>query len=63
MSGGEGVKSQREPFVSTYAPGQNIIEDQPANPSLLTSNELDYDNLLLLWQKFNSDYVSKYIAT
>ena len=63
VSGGEGIKSQRKPFVSYYASGQNIIEDKPANPSLLTSNDLDYDNLLLLWQKFNSEYVSKYIAT
>ncbi|HFG1940823.1 TPA: hypothetical protein ACGF6E_003639, partial [Vibrio cholerae] len=63
VSGGEGIKLQREPFISTYVSGQKIIEDNPAKPSLLTSNDLDYDNLLLLWQKFNSEYVSKYIAT
>ncbi|MGD1396503.1 hypothetical protein ACP6IB_26875 [Vibrio harveyi] len=63
VSGGEGIKSQREPFLSIYASDQNIIEDQSAVTSLLTSNDLDYDNLLLLWQKFNNEYVSKHIAT
>jgi hypothetical protein len=63
VTGGEGLKLQREPFIAVYSEGQNIFQDQPEQPSQLTTGDLDYDNLLLVWQKFNSLYVAQYIAT
>ncbi|MEZ9924862.1 hypothetical protein AB4365_12540 [Vibrio breoganii] len=63
ISGGEGIKLQREPFISTYTSDQNIIEDEPNNPGALNSDDLDYAKLLLLWQKFNKHYIDEFIAT
>lgn len=62
ISGGEGIKLQREPFIATYSSEQNIIQDEPKNPGVLSSDDLDYDNLSILWQKFNKEYVDEYIA-
>jgi len=63
VTGGEGLKLQREPFIAVYPDRQNIFQDQPEQPSQLTTGDLDYDNLLLVWQKFNSLYVDQHIAT
>jgi hypothetical protein len=63
VMGGEGIKLQREPFVAIYSKGRVMLQDQPDEPSQLTNGDLDYDNLLPLWQKFNSRYVAQYIAT
>lgn len=63
VSGGDGIKLQREPFISIYSQGQNIFQDQPVKVSLLAPDDLDYDNLLLLWQKFNNIYAPEHIGT
>jgi hypothetical protein len=63
LSGAEGIKSQWESFIPEWSDGQNFLNEEPAIPSKLNRNDLDYDKLLLLWQKFNNDYVNKYIAT
>lgn len=62
-SGAEVIKSQWEPFIPKWSDGQNFLNEEPAIPSKLNRNDLYYDKLLLLWQKFNNDYVNKYIAT
>ena len=63
VTGGEGLKLQREPFIPFYSKEQNILQEQPSKRAELNSDELDYDNLLKLWQKFNNEYVAEYIAT
>lgn len=63
ISGGEGIKLQRELFIATYSSDQNIIRDKPSNPGALSSVDLDYDNLFILWQKFNKEYIDEFIAT
>lgn len=63
VTGGEGIKQQREPFIAVYSEGQDIFQEQADEPSQLTNSDLDYDNLLQLWKKFNDLYVEQYIAT
>jgi len=63
VTGGEGIKLQREAFVPACSEGLNILKNQPGKPALLNSDDLDYDNLLKLWMKFNGINVAEYIAT
>lgn len=63
VTGAEGIKQQREPFIAKYSEGQDLFQEQADNPSQLTNSDLDYDNILQLWKKFNNLYVEHYIAT
>ena len=62
ISGAEGIKLQWEPFVPHYSCEQKILEEEPENSSKLTRRDLDYGNLLLVWKKFNKDYVNQCIT-
>lgn len=63
ISGGEGIKLQREPFLDLYTRDQNILQDEPNTPAILNSDDLSYENFQLLWQKFNNEYIKEFIAT
>jgi len=63
VTGGEGIKQQREPFIAVHSGKLDIFQGQADEPSQLITSDLDYDNLLQLWQKFNNLYVEHYIAT
>lgn len=54
------IKEQRKPFHNTLS-----FSDQLSgkSDSKLSSSDLDYDGLLKLWQKINTEYISKHIKT
>ncbi|GAB6147340.1 HEPN domain-containing protein [Desulfocicer niacini] len=54
------IKEQRKPFVNSLS-----ITDQLSGKSnsKLNRNDLDYDSLLKLWKKINTEYIRKHLKT